>query len=181
LVIRATFTLDLAPKKKQQPPQIEKKFMEEFEKMEKQGAGIEELLKQLLDEVVSNRSSMARMEESMRELKTVTDGSLKQIEAVERRVETPPPQPPPPATTQPLPTGKMATGRSPPTTEKMLDPSASGNNLRVETRNRGIGEGILGIAPRPPDMGSSHFAPSTPNFRTDLVFGKYLAATEPAS
>jgi hypothetical protein len=146
-------------------PQIKRKLMEEFEKMGKQGAGIEDLLKQLLGEAASNRSSMARMEESMRELKMATDGSRKRIEAMER-VEAPPP--PPLA-------GKATVGRSPPTTEKMSDSSVFGNQLHVDTRNRGSGEGILGIAPRPPDMGVSH---SAPNFRMDLVFGKYLTATE---
>jgi hypothetical protein len=85
----------MVPKKKQ-PPQIERKLMEEFEKIRKQGAGIKELLKQLLDEAASNRVSMAQMEESMRELKTVAYGSLKRIEAMERRVEAPPPPPLPP-------------------------------------------------------------------------------------
>jgi ribosome biogenesis protein Tsr3 len=82
--------LNLAPKKKQ-PTQIEKKMMEKFEKMGKQGVGIEEILKQLLDESVSNSLSMAQMEELMRELKMVVDGSLKRIEMVEKKVETPPP------------------------------------------------------------------------------------------
>jgi hypothetical protein len=59
LVIRAIPALDLASKKKQ-PPHIMKKLMEEFEKMGKQGEGIEELLKKLPDEVANNRSSMAR-------------------------------------------------------------------------------------------------------------------------
>jgi hypothetical protein len=62
-------------------------MMEKFEKTGKQGAGIEEILKQLLDESVSNSLSMAQMEESMRELKMVAGGSLKRIETV----ETPPP------------------------------------------------------------------------------------------
>jgi uncharacterized protein HemY len=61
-------TLNLALKKKQ-PPQIEKKMMEEFKKVAKQGAGIKELLKQLLDEAVSNLLSMTRMEESMHKLR----------------------------------------------------------------------------------------------------------------
>jgi hypothetical protein len=56
--------------------------LEEFEKM-----GIENLLKQLLDEAASHHSSMAWTEESMHELKSVVDRSLKQIEAV----EAPPP------------------------------------------------------------------------------------------
>jgi hypothetical protein len=59
MVIRAWSIDDLAPKKKKQPPQIEKRLMEEFEKIVKQGAEIKELLKQLLDEVVSNCSSLA--------------------------------------------------------------------------------------------------------------------------
>jgi hypothetical protein len=63
-------------------------------------------------------------------------------------------------------------------TEKVLDPMAFGSHLRVETRNQGNGEGIPGIPPHPPDMGVSHSAPATPNFRTDPVFGKYLAATD---
>jgi hypothetical protein len=70
--------------------------MEEFEKMGKQGAEIEELLKQLLDEIASNRSSLARVEESMRELKTTTDGSVKRIEAVKKKMDAPPPPPLPP-------------------------------------------------------------------------------------
>jgi hypothetical protein len=72
LVIRATPVLDLAPKKKQ-PPQIKKRMMEEFEKMGKQGAGI----KELLDEAASNCLCLTKMEESMSELKTVADGSMK--------------------------------------------------------------------------------------------------------
>jgi hypothetical protein len=36
-----------------------------FEKMGKQGVGIKELLKQLLDEAVNNRWSIVWMEESM--------------------------------------------------------------------------------------------------------------------
>jgi hypothetical protein len=72
LVIRATSVLDLAPKKKQLP-QIKKRMMEEFEKMGKQGVGI----KELLDEAASNRLCLTKMEESMRELKTVADGSMK--------------------------------------------------------------------------------------------------------
>jgi hypothetical protein len=179
LVIRANLVLDLAPKKKQ-PPQIEKKLMEEFEKVGKQGAGIEELLKQLLDEAASNHLSMARMEESMHDLKMVADGSVKRIKAVERRVEAPPPPPPPPPTARsyPPPHGKTVTGKSPLTTEKLLDLMAFNNHLRMETRNRGNGEGILDIPPHPPDMGESHSAPSTPNFRTDPVFRKYFATTD---
>jgi hypothetical protein len=134
----------------------------------------------MLDEDASNRSSLARVEESMRELKTTTDGSVKRIEAVEK-MDAPPPSPPPPLSgTYPPPSEKAATGKSPPTTEKMVDLTVSGNNLRVETRNRGIGEGILGIAPHPPECGASHSDPTTPNFRTDPVFGKYLSAQDPA-
>jgi hypothetical protein len=110
--------------------------MEEFEKMGKQGAEIEELLKQLLDEIVSNRSSLARVEESMRELKTTTDGSVKRIEAVKKKMDAPPPPPLPPLSgTYLLSSGKAATGKSPPTTEKMVDLAVSGNNLRMETRS----------------------------------------------
>jgi hypothetical protein len=76
VVIKAGSIADLASKKKQ-PPQIEKRLMEEFKKMGKQGARIEELLKQLLDEVASNHSSLARVEESMHELKTTTDRSFR--------------------------------------------------------------------------------------------------------
>jgi hypothetical protein len=110
LVIRALPISDLALKK--QPPQIKKMLMEEFEKMGKQGAKIKEFLKQLLDEVVSNGSSLARVEESMWELKMTTDGSVKQIEAVEKKVDAPPLPPPPPllsGTYSPL-SGKEATG-----------------------------------------------------------------------
>jgi hypothetical protein len=56
------------------------------------------------------------MEESMRELKTVADGSLKRIEAIERRVEAPPPSslpPPQAAGSYPPPHGKTVTGKSP--------------------------------------------------------------------
>jgi hypothetical protein len=74
--------------------------------------------------------------------------------------------------------GKVTTGKTPPTTEKMVDLMVGDNNLCVETRNRGIGEGILGIPPRPPEFGASHSAPTTPNFHTDLVFGKYLSSQE---
>jgi hypothetical protein len=158
--------------------------MEEFEKMGKQGAGIEELLKQLLDEVASNRSSLARVEESMRELKSATEGSTKRIEAVEKKMGASPPPPPPPplsSSTFPLPSGRAPTGKSPPTAEKVMDLTANDNNLRVETRNQGIGEGILGIPPRPPEVGASHSAPTTPNFRTDPVFGKYLSVQEAVS
>jgi hypothetical protein len=176
MVIRAWSIADLALKKKQ-PPQIEKRLMEEFEKMGKQGAGIEELLKQLLDEVVSNRLSLARVEESMRELKTTADGSLKQIETVEKKVEAPPP---PQAGAFPLPLGKATTGKTPSTTEKTVDLMVDDNNLHVETRNRGIGEGIMGIPPRPPKFGASHSAPTTPNFRMDPVFGKYFSPHESA-
>jgi hypothetical protein len=59
--------------------------MEVFEKMGKQGAGIEELLKQLLDEIVSNSSSLAHVEESMQELKSTADRSMKWIKTVGRR------------------------------------------------------------------------------------------------
>jgi hypothetical protein len=94
-------------------------------------------------------------------------------------VETPPPPPPPPqAGTFPPLSGKVTTGKTPPTTEKMVDLMVGDNNLRVETRNRGIGEGILGIPPGPPEFGASHSAPTTPNFHTDLVFGKYLSSQE---
>jgi hypothetical protein len=178
LVIRAAPALDLALKKKQ-PPSIEKKMMEEFEKMGKQGAGIEELLKQLLDEVVSNCFSMAQMEESMHELKMVADGNMQQIEAVQKKVETPP-LPPPPllVSSYPLPSGKVGTGRSPLTTEKLLDLAAFGNNLRVEMRNQGNGEGILGIPPRPPESSVSHSAPATPTFCSDPLLGKYFESLD---
>jgi hypothetical protein len=137
-------------------------MMEEFEKMGKQGAGIKELLKLLLDEVASNRSSLTKMEESMHELKMVADGSLKQIEEVEKRVEATLPPPPPSSTgSYPPPSGKVETGKSPPTTEKLLDPMAGDNHLHVETRNRGNGEGILSIPPRPPECSVSHSAPTT--------------------
>jgi hypothetical protein len=86
LVIIALPTTALASKKKQ-TPQIEKKLMEEFEKMGKQRPGIEELLKQMLDEVASNRSSLTHVEELMRELKLTADGSMKRW------------SPPPPTTT----------------------------------------------------------------------------------
>jgi hypothetical protein len=62
-----------------------------------------------------------------------------------------------------------------------MDLTANGNNLRVETRNRGIGEGIFGIPPCPPEVGASHSAPTTPNFCTNPVFGKYLSAQEAVS
>jgi hypothetical protein len=147
--------------------------MEEFEKMGKQGAGIEELLKQLLDEVASNRSSLARVEESMRELESTVDGSMKRIEVVEKKMEAPPPPPPPlPLSTYPLPSGRAATGKSPPTVEKVVDLTASGNNLHIKTWNWGIRERILGVPPSPPECGASHSAPTTPNFHTDPVFGK---------
>jgi hypothetical protein len=71
-------------------------------------------------------------------------------------------------------------GKSPPFAKKLLDPLAFENHLRVETRNRGNGVGILGIPPCPPDMGASHSAPSTPSFRMDPVFGKYFATTYPS-
>jgi hypothetical protein len=182
VVIRAWSIADLALKKKQ-PPQIKKRLMEEFEKMEKQGARIEKLLKQLVDEVMSNHSSLARVEESMHELKTTADGSLKRIEAVEKKVEAPPPPPPPPLLqtgTLPPSSWKATAGKAPPTTEKTVDLTVSGNNLHVETRNRGIGEGILGIPPRPPKFGASHSAPTTLNFRMDSVFEKYLSSQESA-
>jgi hypothetical protein len=115
----------------------------------------------------------------MRELKTVADGSLKRIEVVERRVETPPPPPPPPATTQPPPTGKMATGRSPSTTEKMMDPLRLATIFIWKRGPGGIGEGILSIPPRPPDMGASHSALSTPNFHTDPIFWKIFCSRRP--
>jgi hypothetical protein len=172
--IRATLVLDLAPKKKK-PPQIEKRMMEEFEKMGKQGARIEELLKQLLDEAASNRSSLTKMEESMRELKMVADGSLKWIEEMEKRVEaTPPPPPPPLIGSYPPPSRKAGTRKSPPTTEKLLDLMAGGNHLRMVTRNRGNGEGIHGILPRPPECGATHSTLATPTFCSDPLFGKYF-------
>jgi hypothetical protein len=133
---------------------------------------------------MSNRSSLARVEESMHELNTTIDGSLKRIEAVEKKVEAPPPPPPPPpllqAGTLPPPSGKATAGKAPPTTEKTVNLTVGGNNLRVETRNRGIGEGILGIPPRLPKFGTSHSAPTTPNFRMDSVFEKYLSSQESA-
>jgi hypothetical protein len=118
------------------------------------------LLKQLLDEAASNRSSLARVEESVQELKSVTEGSTKWIKAVEKKMEaSPPPLPPPLLSMFPLPSGRVPTGKSPPTAEKVMDLMANDNNLRVETRNRGIGEGILGIVTRPPEVGASHSAP----------------------
>jgi hypothetical protein len=150
-------------------------MVEEFEKMGKQGAGIKELLKLLLDEVASNRSSLTKMEESMHELKMVADGSLKQIEEVEKRVEATLPPPPPSSTgSYPPPSGKVETGKSPPTTEKLLDPMAGDNHLHVETRNRGNREGILSIPPRPPECSVSHSAPTTPIFCSDPLFEKYF-------
>jgi hypothetical protein len=171
--------IDLASKKKQQH-QIKKKLMEEFEKMGKHGVGIEELLKQLLDEVTSNRSRLAWMDESMCELKTVAAGSLKRIQAVEKKVEALPARPPLlPSGTYPPSSEKVATGKSPLRTEKMVDSMASGSNLRVETRKQGNGEGILGIPPRPVKIGVSHTAPTTSNIHTDLVFGKYFSSQDP--
>jgi hypothetical protein len=148
--------------------------------MGKQEVGIEELLKQQLDEVMSNCSSLAQVQESMCNLKMVVDGSLKRIEAVEKKVEAPPPPPPPlPSGTYPPSSMKAATKKSPPTTEKMVDSMVGGNNLRVETRKWGSGEGILGITPRPLEIGALHSAPTTPIFHTDPVFGKYLSSQYP--
>jgi hypothetical protein len=113
----------LAPKKKQSL-QTEKRMMEESEKMEKQGVGIEELLKQLLDQAASSRSTMARMEESVHELKMVVEGSLKRIEAMEKKVDTPPP-PLPLSSAYPPPSGNASMGRSPLMTEKLLDPGVA--------------------------------------------------------
>jgi hypothetical protein len=90
---------------------------------------IEELLKQLLDEVVSNRSSMAHVEELMQELKSATDGSMKCIEAVEKKMEASPPPPPPPLSTYPPPFGRATMGKSPPTAETMVDLTTDGSNL----------------------------------------------------
>jgi hypothetical protein len=42
--------------------------------------------------------------------------------------------------------------------EKLLDLMAFGSHLRVETRNRGNGEEILGIPPHPSDIGASYSA-----------------------
>jgi hypothetical protein len=86
---------------------------------------IEELLKQLLDEVVSNRSSMAHVEE----LKSATDGSMKRIEAVEKKMEASPPPLPPPLSTYPPPSGRATMGKSPPTAETMVDLTTGGSNL----------------------------------------------------
>jgi hypothetical protein len=90
---------------------------------------IKELLKQLLDEVVSNRSSMAHVEELMQELKSATDGSMKRIEAVEKKMEASPPLPPPPLSTYPPPFGRATMGKSPPTAETMVDLTTDGSNL----------------------------------------------------
>jgi hypothetical protein len=122
------------------------------------------------------------MEESMRELKMVADGSLKRIVAVERRLEAPPPPPPlppPPATgTYPMPLGKTVTGKYPPMTEKLVDPLVFSNHLRGETRYKGTWKGYsVPPPPHPPNMGVSHSAPSTPNFRTNPIFEKYFATT----
>jgi hypothetical protein len=62
-----------------------------------------------------------------------------------KKMEAPPPPLPPPSSTYPPPTGRAAIGKSTPTLKKVVDLTVSGNNLRIETRNRGIGEGILGI------------------------------------
>jgi hypothetical protein len=158
--------------------------MEEFEKIGKQGAEIEELLKQLLDEAMSNCSSLAHIKESMQELKSATEGSAKRIETVEKKMEASPPPPPPPPpslSTFPPPSGRALTGKSPATAEKAMDLMTNDNNLHMETRNQGIGEEILGIPPRPPEVGASHSAPTTPNFHIDLMFGKYLSAQEAIS
>jgi hypothetical protein len=97
---------------------------------------------------------MTRMEESMRELKMVADGSLKRIMAVERRLEAPPPPPPlppPPATgTYPMPLGKTVTGKYPPMTEKLVDPLVFSNHLRGETRYKGTWKGYS--VPPPPHI-----------------------------
>jgi hypothetical protein len=98
---------------------------------------------------------------------------------VEKKVEAPP-SPPPQASTFPPPSGKAIAGKTPPTIEKMVDLTVGSNNLHVEMRNRGIREGILGIPTRTPKFSASHSTPTTPNFHTDPVFGKYLSSQESA-
>jgi hypothetical protein len=90
----------------------------------------------------------------------------------------PPPPPPPPSSAYPPPLGRVATGKSPPTAKKMVDLTTGGSNLHVETRNRWIGEGILGIPSCPPKFGASHSTPTTPNFCTDPMFKKYLSSQD---
>jgi hypothetical protein len=116
--------------------------MEEFEKIGKQGAEIEELLKQLLDEAMSNCSSLAHIKESMQELKSATEGSAKRIEMVEKKMEASPPPPPPPPpslSTFPLTSGRALTGKSLATAEKAMDLTTNGNNLHMET-TKGLGK-----------------------------------------
>jgi hypothetical protein len=51
----------------------------------------------------------------------------------------------------PSPAGKASMRRSPPMAEKLQDPRVVRNHLRMETRNRRNGKGILGILLRPPE------------------------------
>jgi hypothetical protein len=85
-----------------------------------------------------------------------------------------PPPPPPPMGSYPPPSGKAGTGKSLPTTEKLPYLMTAGNHLRMETRNRGNGEGILGIPPHPSECGASHSTPATLTFHSDPLFGKYF-------
>ncbi|GJN11964.1 hypothetical protein PR202_ga30204 [Eleusine coracana subsp. coracana] len=121
-------------------------MVEEFMKVEQKNSGIEQLLQQLLDEIAGQRSAMMKIEEALKGMKEVAGESLKRIEDLEKREgEHPTQQPqiqysfPPPSPSHP------AGGKSPPTLERRMDPPQPAHGLRIETRNRGNVEGILGI------------------------------------
>jgi hypothetical protein len=124
----------------------------------------------------SNLTKSMTHHNQTKELTTWFLSGRRKFEVVGKKVETPPPPPPPPPSSTYLPpSGKAGTGRLSPVAEKLLDLVAFGNNLRVETRNRGNGERMLSIPPRPPEVDASHSVPATPNFCSNHCLGSTLS------
>lgn len=136
-------------------------------KVEEQNKGIEALLKQLLDESVAHRAALVKVED------TVKEGALR-IDELERKAAAPPSPPPPPPPKFPPPQDGPSSSKQRSTVEQRVDPAFRASDLHVDTWNRGKVEGILGTPLHPPEMGTSHSTPATPNFRSGTAFGKHL-------
>ncbi|GJM87765.1 hypothetical protein PR202_ga03756 [Eleusine coracana subsp. coracana] len=118
---------------------------EEFAKAEQQSVGIEQLLKQLLDETSGQRLALAKIEDAMKSMKASTQENAKRIGDLEKKVAEPPPLPQILASFPPPSSNRQSGGKSHPTLEKRVDPLQPASGLYVETRNRGNVEGILGV------------------------------------
>ena len=135
------------------------------------------MMKKFMEDVAVDRAQMVSIVESIQ----ANQKGLADLESSPKVPNPAPPPPPPRPPPPPPPSQKLqlpplappAGGSAPATVECRVDLHNPYTKLRVGTRNRVNGDGILGMPQRYPEMGMSYSAPATPNFCTDPVFSKH--------